>query len=161
MTVTANGSRTTLTDGHVRPDVHVRVRSPENTPPGGSDPETPSKSARARAIPRDWTKRQLSDGRDFVSLNVGELAESVTCGWAANQQPQPLSVTWRQVPPAKGEATGRANWCALTAAGVTRALFHTFGYLIVFATNTRIKAAVFGLITLTLAAIHLAADLAG
>lgn len=161
MTVTANGSRTTLTDGHTSPDVHVRVRSPENGPPGVFGRESPSKSARARAIPREWAKRQLSDGRDFVSLNVGELAESVTCGWAANQQPQPLSVTWRQVPPAKGEATGRANWCVLTAAGLARALFHTLAYLIVFATNTRVKAAVFGLITLTLAAIHTAATLAG
>lgn len=161
MTVTVNGSTTKLTDGHVSPDVHVRVRRPKTGPEGLSGPDPGGFSVRARAIPRDLARRQLSDARNFVSLQVEDAKNAVSCGWLASEQPQPLTVTWRQVLPAAGEAASKAVWCGMAAAGLVRALFHTVGFLLYFSTATRMRAAVIGVIFLLLLSIYTAGQIVG
>lgn len=163
MTVTAaNGHPTAVTDGHLNPDVRVRVRRPENPPHTPGTPGSGRKSVYTRAIPRLRVVRPLLDARDAISLHVTDAADAVASGWAATEQPQPLSVTWRQVLPADGEATSRSNALALTAGGLLRALWHTAAYMLIRATDTRTKAAVMTLIAaLTTLTVYTAAQLAG
>ncbi len=161
MTVTANGRRPAITDGEVPGDVHVRVRAAENpvsaSDPAGSNP----RSTRAYAISRLGRVRQLFDARDFVSLSVTEAGGAVASGWLPSEQPQPLTVTWRQVVPRRDEVSGWASWAGASAAGLVRASVHTLAYLFVFATATRRRAAVFGAVCLLLAGVYVAGHLVG
>ncbi len=161
MTVTANGKRPTFTDGEVSGGVHVRVRAAEN-PGSASDPAGPiPRSTRAYAISRLVRIRQLVDARSFVSLSVTDAASAVASGWLPKEQLPPLLWSWRHVVPAKGEATGPLSWAGLSAAGLVRASVHSLAYLFAFATATRRRAAVFGVLCLLLAIVYVAGHLAG
>jgi hypothetical protein len=160
MTVTVNG-RTPATESDIRSDVHVRVRGPK-IPRQASDCGDPDPGSTCTyAISRLARIRQLFDARDFVSLNVTELVAEGASGWLPSEQPQPLWVTLRQVIPRRDEVSGWLSWTGASAAGLVRASVHTLAYLFIFATATRRRAAVFGVVCLLLAGVYTAGRLVG
>lgn len=154
MTVTANGRAVASTDGD---DVRVRVRVPENPPPGPVRPDPTPGSAHVRALQDNTAKGKTSGSgkiRNFVQLHAGEAKAATRSGWFLTEQPEPLHEVARTTFPAGAETANILHWTGVAAARTFRLLCHSLGYLICAATRTDKRAAVS--LALTLLAITIA-----
>lgn len=144
MTQTINGHKVTDRD-----DARMRVRAPESAVPVADSPPSAGESActpvHTRAIPDQQPEINDQDGpkvRDVVSQHGRDAVRALDQSWLLTEVPLTAGEAWRTVPPAKGEASGKAAWLAMTTAGLFRALVVTGGHLVLLAVGTRIRAGV-------------------
>lgn len=144
MTQTLNGHHVTLGG-----DAQMRVRALENpveTPDSAPDAEESAFThVHTRVIPDRLADDHARDGssvRNFASQHGGEALHALRQSWLLTEVPKTAGEAWAEVLPRPGEASGKAVWLALSAAGVFRAVVVSFLHLILLAVDTRLRAGV-------------------
>lgn len=144
--------------------VHVHTHPADSAQNPGNRAHSGPKSApagatRARVIPlrpdlrQEDPQTQFPQGRtarregpaEEFRAGIEAAAEAVReSDWA--REPMSVLDAARKIVPASGEASGKIAWVGMSVAGLLRLLLVGLGHLIAYAGETRIRAAVTGLV---------------
>jgi hypothetical protein len=131
----------------VRAHMHLAdlAENPDLHPDSGVNPARGA--ARARVIPLRPEHRQDPAPENDRGLDGGLAAGLQAVREAAEDSdlaraPMTVWTAFEQLAPAKGEASGKLVWTAMTFAGLLRLIYLAVGHLVAKGGETRIRAAV-------------------